>query len=188
MEINLDEFKAPGKTNTRVSTGQQFSGIKFKDKTFTFSNALFSKLNLATSSLIVRIKPATKQVVLIPTNDTEGDIFKRTPKTGIEKGKSIVSSVIEKALKESGLLTDIETKQFVDLQDATAGDKIVYVIVAGGGITKGQALIGKVDLPSVSTANAAVAEGAFPEGDVILDTTTDIEEPKEQRDEFEDNF
>lgn len=187
MEINLDEFKAPGRTNTRVSTGQTFTGIKFKDKTFTFSNAIFSKLGLATSSLLVRIHPVTKQVVLVPAEDSEGDIFNRTPKTGVDKGKSIVSSVIEKALKETGLLTDVAEKQYVDIQDATAGGKVVYVIVAGGGLIKGSAPsvpASQPELASVEASNPNVAEGAFPEADGIeLDT-----DPEAPVDEFEDNF
>lgn len=186
MEINLDEFKAPGRTNTRVSTGQTFTGIKFKDKSFTFSNAIFSRLGLATSSLLVRIHPTTKQVVLVPAGDSEGDIFNRTPKTGVDKGKSIVSSVIEKALKETGLLTDSEEKQYVDIQDATAGGKPVYVIVAGGGLIKKSASTVPASEPVSNTVEAApVAEvsNEVPADEIELD-----EDPAAPADEFEDNF
>lgn len=184
MEINLDEFKAPGKTNTRVSKGQTFTGIKYNDKTFTFSNAIFEKLGLATSSLLVRINPATNQVVLVPAADTEGDIFKRTPKTGLIKGKSIVSSVIEVALKNSSLLTTEEGNQYVDIQDATAGGKPVYVIVAGGGTNKVEKAPSVLaSTPIEPTVSAPEAPSALPDNEIVLD-----EVQPEAEDEFDDKF
>lgn len=187
MEIQLDAFKPATKVNTRVSLGQNFTGVKYRDKSFIFSNDLVKSTEVDKDdvSLKIEINPDTNQVLLLKVDGKSGNIFKRTDKTGLEKSKSFTSSVVEKALNASGLVTmGAEGSQYVDLVEATAGGKVVgYVIVAGGGSKNAPKA---TETPSVPTTPVAPVETTdeLTGEDLIVDEIP-TEAPK---DEFEDNF
>lgn len=140
--LNLEEFKSPKTTNTRVSKGVAVVnyGLKYRDGTFTLSSANIAKLGLADHSLALKIHPVTNQVVFLVVGDSEGDILKRTDKTGLKKGKAFKSTVIADALAKQGVLTVTERKEGVesynqnfDLKEVetTSGVK-AYVVVPQG--------------------------------------------------------
>lgn len=198
MEIQLDAFKAPTKMNTRTSQGQNFTGIKYRDATFILSNELFDKIGVAGDdvSLKVEINPTNNQVLLLKVGGQDGNVFKRTPKTGVEKSKSFTSSVIEKALDATGLVKmGAEGSQTLDLEEATSGGNVVgYIIVAGGSLKKAEAKATTTVAYTNSTTSTSPAPSPVADEEVLGTDTLSGENltvdsiPDAVADEFEDKF
>lgn len=131
-QFDLGEFASPGKSNTRTATGQSFQ-LKFRDDTFTIANNKFKELGLEDHSLKMLISKSDSTVLFSIVGDADGDMLRRTPKTGLNKGKSFHSTVLEDALAKKGLL-DKEAKgvnQLFNLEEGDAGGIKVYEVVAG---------------------------------------------------------
>lgn len=136
--FELGDFASPGKSNTRKtggSVGQSFQ-LKYREDTFTIANKVFDDLGLADHSLKMLIaKPGSGSttVLLTVVDDESGDMMRRTAKTGLTKGRTFKSSILEDALVAGSLIVKglKGANQMLNLEQGLAGETVVYEITKG---------------------------------------------------------
>lgn len=138
MSLDLTQYSSAKTKTKKVGTGRglQNFDLKYRDTNFTVSNKVWDEIGLDTLALKILIHPTTKQVVLVPVDNEQGDLYKRTKQTKDKKFRSFRSPIIEAALVEQGLISKTEkvkgvdsTNQFLGLTKEIANDgTVVYVV------------------------------------------------------------
>ncbi len=105
MEVlNLDEFTSSKPAKAAPAYKLQQFNLKYRNGTFTISNKQFAALGLVDHSLKLVIHPVSKKAVFVVVGDSEGEVFRRTAKTGEKKFKTFKSNTLEDALAASGII------------------------------------------------------------------------------------